>query len=87
MNARPSTPWLPLTGLFAAAGGLVGFLLRPATVFGNQLPFSVVITRGADLHGLNRLLIPLAQRSFNDLAAGLVVGAIAGYLIAVLARR
>ena len=77
-----------LAAIFAAAGTVTAFLLRPADVFGHQLPLSVVLTRGSDLHGLNRLLIPLAERSFNEMMAGLILGAILGAVVgALLARR
>lgn len=62
----------------AFAGGLVGFLLRPANMLLGQLPLETVITRGANLRGLDQLLVPLAQKSFNITMAGLVIGAILG---------
>ncbi len=79
------------TILFASfltlTGGAIGFLLRPANVFGHQLPFSVVITRGTDLRGLNQLLVPLAQQSFNDVLAGALCGLVAGLVVGALRRR
>jgi hypothetical protein len=57
--------------------GFVGFLLRPSTLIG-QLPFSDVITRGANLKGADQLLVPTAQTSFNYLLAGAVLGAVIG---------
>ncbi len=77
----------PLAAIFAAAGALTGFLLRPSDVFGEQLPLSIVLTRGSNLHGLNRLLIPLAQRSFNEMAAGLILGAVLGVVVGALLTR
>lgn len=74
-------------GLFALLGGTAAFLLRPTDIFGHQLPLRVVLTRGADLHGLNRLLIPLAHRSFNEVVAGLVLGGILGALVSALKER
>ncbi len=44
-----------------------------------QLPFSIVITRGATLDGLDKMLVPLAQRSFNYMLAGAILGGIAGF--------
>ena len=73
--------------LFALAGGTAAFLLRPTDIFGHQLPLSVVLTRGADLHGLNRLLIPLAHHSFNEVAAGLLLGGVLGGLVSALTGR
>lgn len=72
---------------FALVGGIAAFLLRPTDIFGHQLPLSVVLTRGTGLHGLNRLLIPLAQRSFNEVLAGLLLGAILGILVSALTGR
>ncbi|MHB8254566.1 MAG: hypothetical protein ACYDEV_12930 [Acidiferrobacter sp.] len=80
-------PLVPLAGIFAIAGGAIGFLLRPTDIFGHQLPLSVVLTRGSNLHGLNRLLTPLAHRSFNELAAGLIIGGIVGAIVSALRDR
>ena len=62
-------------------GGYLGFLLRPTTIFAGQLPFSTVITRGSDLTGLDQLMVPAAQTSFNYMLVGAIVGAVIGYLI------
>ena len=43
-----------------------------------QLPFETVITRGANLKGMDQLFVPLAQNSFNITMAGLVIGTILG---------
>ncbi|WP_298139440.1 hypothetical protein [Acidiferrobacter sp.] len=77
----------PLAALFAVAGAVTGYLLRPSDIFGHQLPLSVVLTRGSDLHGLNRLLVPLAQRSFNEVLAGLILGAVLGTVVGALINR
>ena len=77
----------PLVGLFAIAGGAIGFFLRPTDILGQQLPLSMVLSRGANLQGLDRLLIPLAQRSFNEMAAGLLIGAVLGVVVAALGTR
>ena len=63
------------------AGALVGFLFRPSAFLIGQLSFETVITRGANLTGIDELLIPIAQRSFNILVAGLVIGAIIGLVV------
>lgn len=69
-------------------GGFVGFLLRPAIpLIGVKLPFGVVITRGSGLAGLNQVLVPLAQSSFEDLLAGAAVGAVVGVVIALTRAR
>jgi hypothetical protein len=63
-------------------GSVVGFLLRPSVPFRGQLPFSTVITRGANLRGLDQLLLGHAHTSFNYLIAGMILGAIAGMIVA-----
>ncbi len=66
-------------------GGLIGFLFRPSAFLIGQLPFDVVITRGANLKGMDQVLIPLAQSSFNNMIAisliGALIGIAAGYLL------
>lgn len=57
------------------AGGFIGFLLRPSVFLVGQLPFSTVVTRGSGLSGLDQLLVPSAQQSFNVMVAGTLVGA------------
>ncbi|MGA9853287.1 MAG: hypothetical protein WBR15_10185 [Gammaproteobacteria bacterium] len=65
-------------------GGLIGFLLRPAVFLVGQLPFSTVITRGTNLQGLNSLLVPAAEQSFNYLLIGIIIGAITGFILATM---
>jgi hypothetical protein len=62
-------------------GGFVGFLLRPSGALVGQLPFGDVINRGANLKGLQELLLPLAQTSFNYLLAGAVATAVIGMTV------
>ena len=69
---------LTIAGLLI--GGLVGFLLRPSVPLMGQLPFRTVITRGANLRGLDQLLLGYARTSFNYLIAGILVGAIIGVI-------
>lgn len=64
-------------------GGFVGFSLRPAAPFIGQLPFDVVITRGANLTGLDTLLVGIAQTSFNYMMTGTVLGAVLGALTGI----
>ena|SRR5437870_2828727 len=63
---------LAIAGLLI--GSIVGFLLRPSVPILGQLPFKTVITRGANLQGLDQLLTGYARTSFNYLIAGMVVG-------------
>ena len=76
-----------MVGLFVVGGvgfvlgGFVGFLLRPSAPFIGQLSFVTVITRGATLSGLDRLLVPTAETSFNYMVSGaLLVGMIGAVL-------
>lgn len=56
-------------------GGFIGFLMRPSVFLVGQLPFVTVVTRGSGLSGIDQLLIPSAQQSFNVMVAGALVGA------------
>lgn len=62
-------------------GGFVAFLARPSALLVGQLPFIDVISRGSTLNGLDQMLVPIAQRSFNITLAGAIIGAIAGIVI------
>jgi hypothetical protein len=68
-------------------GGLVGFLLRPSAMLVGPLPFGTVLLRGSDLRGVEMLLVPLAQRSFNMMIAGAIIGAVVGTATYYLAAR
>jgi hypothetical protein len=69
-------------------GGAIGFALRPSVPFIGQLPFEVVITQGANLKGLDQILISKARESFTYLVAGAILGAISGGIIgALLSKR
>jgi hypothetical protein len=69
----------------AFIGSFIGYLLRPSAPLVGQLPLTTVLTRGSDLRGINQILIPLAQTSFNYIIVGIVlgwvIGAIAGLLL------
>jgi hypothetical protein len=62
-------------------GGFVGFLARPSVFLVGQLPFEHVITRGANLTGMDQMLVPVAQQSFNVTLIGAIIGGIAGIVI------
>jgi Co/Zn/Cd efflux system component len=49
-----------------------------------QLPFETVISRGANLQGLDRLLVPTAQASFNMMVVGAIIGVVVGVVLARL---
>jgi len=76
---------LTIAGLLI--GGFVGFLLRPSVPLVGQLPFTTVITRGANLRGLDQLLLGHARTSFNYLIAGMILGAIVGLITSFSVRN
>jgi hypothetical protein len=69
------------------AGGVLGFLYRPSAFLIGQLPFDVVITRGANLKGVDQVLISLAQSSFNNMLTVAVVGAVIGIVAGILLSK
>jgi len=69
------------------AGGFIGFLYRPSAFIIGQLPFSTIITRGANLKGVDQVLIPMAQTSFNNMMAIAVIGAAIGIILGLLFSR
>jgi hypothetical protein len=82
INSRSGVnPMIGLSIVGALFSGILAFLLRPSAPFIGQLPFEIVILRGSNLKGLDQLLIPLAQKSFNILVAGVIIGAIIGACI------
>lgn len=68
-------------------GGFLAFLMRPSAFLVGQLPFEQVISRGANLKGLDVMLVPLAQQSFNVMIIGSIVGALAGVGIGYFADK
>jgi hypothetical protein len=76
---------LGIAGLFL--GGGIGFLLRPSAFLVGQLPFETVIVRGSNLGGLDRLLVSTAQTSFNYMVVGAILGAVAGFVIGLIAFK
>ncbi|MEN6420523.1 MAG: hypothetical protein ABFD76_01135 [Smithella sp.] len=74
----------PVIGIGVAGffvGGLIAFLVRPSAFLIGQLPFGIVISRGASLKGMDQLLVPLAQESFNVMLIGAIISGIAGMVI------
>lgn len=76
---------LAIVGLLI--GGAVGFLLRPSVPLMGQLPFTTVITRGANLRGLDQLLLGYARSSFNYVVAGVVLGGIVGLIVSIAIEK
>jgi hypothetical protein len=69
------------------AGGVVGFLYRPQALIIGQLPFETVITRGANLKGMDQMLIPLAQSSFNNMFVAAVIGTVIGIVVGYMMEK
>jgi len=69
------------------AGAVLGFLYRPSAFLIGQLPFDVVITRGANLKGMDQVLISMAQTSFNNMAAAAIAGAVIGIVVGLLISK
>jgi hypothetical protein len=62
-------------------GSFIAFLARPSAFLVGQLPFEYVISRGANLKGMDQMLVPIAQQSFNIMLIGAIIGAVAGIVI------
>lgn len=75
-----SLTWMMLVGCLF--GATFGFLLRPSFL-GEKLALHHVVTCGATLDGLDRLLVPLAERSFAYMLIGTVVGFVVSFMIAM----
>lgn len=87
-TASPAPPLPLLIALGLVIGGFLGFLMRPSAFLVGQLPFEMVITRGSSLSGMDQLLVPAAQQSFNVMLLGAVLGAAAGAAVGwLLAQR
>lgn len=84
---RWNPPALPFGLAGLVAGGAIGYWMRPFVSLRGQLAFETVFTRGASLHGVDRLLVPAAQASFDRMLLFAIVGMIAGLLANLLLRR
>lgn len=73
-----------LAGVGAMLGAFVGFLMRPAFPLVGQLDLDVVLSRGMNLTGVDRLMQSTAEQSCNYVLIGAVVG---GSLFALLKGR
>jgi hypothetical protein len=67
--------------LGAVVGGAVGYFFRPSAFLVGQLPFMQVLSRGKSLKGIDQILVPVAEASFNYMLAGVVLGAVLGYAL------
>lgn len=68
-------------------GGFFGFLARPSAFLIGQLSFENVISRGTNLKGMDQMLVPIAQQSFNITLTGAIIGAIAGIVVGYLVGK
>jgi len=74
-----------LGGFLLGAG--VGYFYRPPAVLVGQLPFRHVISRGTSLKGFEQVYLEAAQRSFDYLLVGGLLGAGLGIAAAFLIVR
>lgn len=74
-----NTVFFGIIGFFL--GSLIGFLLRPSVFLVGQLPFIHVLIRGTALSGMDTMLIPAAQTSFNYMFVGGILGGLLGAFI------
>jgi hypothetical protein len=65
-------------------GAAVGYLYRPPAFLVGQLPFRHVVSRGTSLKGFDQVYLEVAQRSFDYLLVGGLVGAGIGIAAAFL---
>ncbi len=86
MDGRNRTFLLSGLGGFLLGAG-VGYLCRPPAFLAGRLPFRHVITRGASLKGFEQIYLEVAQRSFDHLLVGGLIGAAAGIAAAFLLRK
>ncbi len=71
----------------AMIGAIIGYLTRPSALLVGQLPFGIVVTGGATLQGLDQLLVPIAQQSFNQMLTGTILGAVLAGVAGMIFRR
>lgn len=69
------------------AGGFIGFLLRPSSALAGKLPFLPCLTRGATLEGVDQVMIHLAEKSFDIMLIGAIIGLAAGIILAYLIKE
>ncbi|MDD3966100.1 MAG: hypothetical protein WC372_04960 [Candidatus Neomarinimicrobiota bacterium] len=68
-------------------GAFIGFLSRPSSPIAGRVSFIDALTRGASLEGVNQVMLSLAQRSFDIMLIGALIGLVAGLLAACLIKR
>ncbi len=80
-DSKQKNIMVPLGVLGFIIGSLIGYLLRPSAFLIGQLSFPAVISRGATLQGMDKLLVPMAQTSFNVMIIGGIIGGTLGVVI------
>jgi hypothetical protein len=74
LKDRDIIPTLALGLLGAFLGAFVGFLMRPAFPLVGQLDLDVVLSRGMNLTGVDRVMQSTAEQSCNYVLIGAIVG-------------
>lgn len=59
-------------------GSLVGYLLVPSVPLVGKLPLRHILTRGVFLEGLDKILVSVAETSFNYMLVGAITGGLLG---------
>ena len=86
MDGRNKTFLLTGIGGFLLGAG-VGYFYRPPAILVGQLPFRHVISRGTSLKGFDQIHLEVAQRSFDYLLAGGLIGAAVAIAVAYFLFR
>ncbi|MDD3716755.1 MAG: hypothetical protein PHT46_06605 [Candidatus Marinimicrobia bacterium] len=68
-------------------GAFIGFLSRPSSPIAGRVSFIDTLTRGASLEGVNQVMLNLAERSFDIMLIGALIGLVVGVLAAYLIKR
>ncbi|MGO9261140.1 MAG: zinc ribbon domain-containing protein [Bryobacteraceae bacterium] len=69
-------------------GAIIGYLTRPSIpILGRQPTLDIVLTGGSNLHGINRVLAPLAQQAQHQVITYACIGAVIMVFVGVLANR
>jgi len=84
-NAKKVLVGLGTLGLLV--GGFIGFLSRPASPIAGRVSFIDALTRGASLEGVNQVMINLAERSFDVMLIGALIGLAVGVVLGYLLER
>ncbi len=84
-NAKKTLVGLGALGVLL--GGFIGFLSRPASPIAGRVSLLDALTRGASLEGVNQVMINLAERSFDIMLIGALIGLAVGVVLGYLLER